>query len=212
MYLREVRKSRKMTLEQLAEIVGTTKSNLSLIENGKINMSVDKAEKIAKTLNCLPTDLTGSTKFNPNEKSKMIQIKYYDISASAGLGCFVNNNNFEYINIDEIQLKKMGIRGNYDGISIINANGNSMSPTIKDGDLLFVNTEQKEIFNNKIYIISENNYLKVKRIIRNSPFDTKIAIKSDNEIDGEYPPYEVDIDGADNIICGQVIFFCRNIK
>jgi phage repressor protein C with HTH and peptisase S24 domain len=213
MHLKEIRKARKLTLEQLAKKVGTTKSNLSLIENGKISMSVDKAEKIANILNCHTTDLTGGTKFNPEITTKMIAIKYYNnIAASAGTGCFVNNEEFEIINIDESQLIKMGIKRDYNNISIINAKGDSMFPTIRDGDLLFVNIGKKEVFNNKIYIINEDDLLKVKRILKTSPFDEEVTIKSDNKVDGEYPPYSVKIDNIKNIICGQVIFFCRNIE
>jgi phage repressor protein C with HTH and peptisase S24 domain len=212
MYLKKIRLLRKLTQEELARKVGVSKSNLSLIESGKLNIKIEKAEKLAVALNCKTTDLTGTTQFNPEITSRMIPIKYYDINASVGNGYFVNNENFEVIQIDEIQLKKIGIISDFESISIINAKGDSMSPTIKDGDLLFVNTNKKEIYNKKIYVINEDNLLKVKRIIKESPLDNKITIKSDNEIDGEYPPYPITIDESKNIICGMVIFYCRNIE
>jgi phage repressor protein C with HTH and peptisase S24 domain len=212
MYLKMIRKARKMTLEELANKIGTTKSNLSLVENGKIKINIDKAERIAEALNCKPTDLTGSTTFNAEIKSRMIPIKYFDIKASAGSGLLVDNETFEMISIDEEQLKRMSITADYNNIVIINAKGNSMSPTIQDNDLLFVDIEKKEIFNKKIYVINEDNLLKVKRLIKKSPNDTEVIVQSDNEVDGEYPPYPIKIDGSHNIICGQVIFYCRSIK
>lgn len=214
MYLREIRERRKITQQELADKIGTTKSNISLIENEKIKLSVDKAEKIAEILEVKVSDIFGQTQFNPDARlTKMIPIKYFDISASAGNGCFVNNENFEIINIDEIQLKKMGIRDNFKNIVVVNVKGDSMLPTLEDGDLLFIDTTKKEIYNKKIYVITEDNYLKVKRILKNSPDSKEIIIKSDNEIDGEYPPYPKQLDNlSENFICGQVIFYCRSIE
>ncbi len=213
MELKNIRQKRKITAEELGKAIGVSKATISLIEAGKVKLDNIKSQKIAKILNCKISDLFGETEFNPEYGSRMIPIRYYDISASAGNGCFVNNENFEIINIDEIQLKKMGIHENLKDIVIINVKGDSMLPTLQDGDLLFIDTTKKEIFNKKIYVITEDNYLKVKRILKNSPDSKEIIIKSDNEIDGEYPPYPKQLDNLpENFICGQVIFYCRSIE
>ncbi|MCI7106448.1 MAG: helix-turn-helix transcriptional regulator [Lachnospiraceae bacterium] len=45
--LRQVRKSQGMTQESLAELVGTKKSNISRLESGRYNPSLDFLVKVA---------------------------------------------------------------------------------------------------------------------------------------------------------------------
>ena len=45
--LRDVRKSQGMTQESLAELVGTKKSNISRLESGRYNPSLDFLVKVA---------------------------------------------------------------------------------------------------------------------------------------------------------------------
>lgn len=214
MYLKQIRQARGLSLEELAKKTGSFKGNLSLVENGKLNLKLERAQKIAEVLKCRTTDLTGETKFDPNCKSVMIPIKYYpDVSASAGKGCFVDNENFETINIDEKHLLEMSIRSDYHNIAVIKMKGYSMEPILKDGDLLFIDTSKTELYNNKIYVINENNGLKVKRLLWANPFAKTITIKSDNQVEGEFEPYEIEIETIPpKFICGQVIFYCRNIN
>ena len=49
-WLRKIRKSKKMTLCNLADATGLTNCYLSQVENGKRNPSVDTAKKIAEVL------------------------------------------------------------------------------------------------------------------------------------------------------------------
>ena len=52
--LKEVRKAEGMTQEHLAEIVGTKKSNISRLESGRYNPSLDF---LIKVVHCLGKDL-----------------------------------------------------------------------------------------------------------------------------------------------------------
>jgi len=49
--IKELRKSRGLTQEQLVEIIGSNINNLSRIENGKKFLSAEKLTKIANALN-----------------------------------------------------------------------------------------------------------------------------------------------------------------
>ena len=205
--LANIRKKRGLSVIKLAELTGLTRDAIYKMEKGEIGISKNSMPLLEKALQTTASEIYGGI-------SRMIPIKYYpDILASAGTGCFVSSEKFETINIDDKQLAEMGIKSSYDNIVIIKVKGYSMQPTLQDNDLLFVDSSKKEIFNNKIYIINENNNLKVKRLIRESPFSNKAIVKSDNQIDGEYPPYEIDFEKMDdNFICGQVIFYCRSIE
>ena len=52
--LKEVRKAEGMTQEHLAELVGTKKSNISRLESGRYNPSLDF---LIKVVHCLGKDL-----------------------------------------------------------------------------------------------------------------------------------------------------------
>ena len=49
--IKELRKSKNITQEQLVELIGSDTNNLSRIENGKKFMSAEKLAKIAEALN-----------------------------------------------------------------------------------------------------------------------------------------------------------------
>ena len=187
--VKSIREAKNIKVQYMLDKLGMTRQNYWNIENNKTNITQENQEKLCKIFNCSINDLYDENislnDLKENKKSNMIKLKYYDLSASAGNGCFVDSENFEVMEVSEKQLNEMGIKGNYQNIQVIKAKGNSMYPTIHDKDLLFVDTEKKEIFNNKIYIIREDKLLKVKRVLKKSPLDDEITIKSDNEIDGE---------------------------
>lgn len=205
--LANIRKKRGLSVIKLAELTGLTRDAIYKMEKSKNGISKNSMPLLEKALQTTASEIYGGI-------SQMIPLKYYpDILASAGKGCFVDNKEFKIINIDEIQLAEMGIKSNFNNIVVIKVKGYSMQPTLMDGDLLFVDITKKEVYNDKIYIINENNNLKVKRLMRENPFNNKAIVKSDNQVSGEYPPYEIDFDKMDdNFICGQVIFYCRSIE
>ena len=55
--IQEIRKSKKLTQEKLAEMIGIDTPNLSNIEGGKRFVSSDTLEKIIKSLNVKEKDL-----------------------------------------------------------------------------------------------------------------------------------------------------------
>lgn len=63
--IREKRKDRRMTQEELAELSKTTKQNINKYENNVItNIPSDKIERIAKVLSVSPAYLMGWTENN----------------------------------------------------------------------------------------------------------------------------------------------------
>lgn len=56
-YLREWRKHRGLTQQQLADLLNTTKGYVSQLESGKRNYTQRQLEALADALKCLPGDL-----------------------------------------------------------------------------------------------------------------------------------------------------------
>ncbi len=65
--IQEIRKSKKMTQEKLAELINLETPNLSNIERGKKFMTADTLEKIITVLNVKEKDLFDFEHFMPRE-------------------------------------------------------------------------------------------------------------------------------------------------
>lgn len=66
--LKEIRKSKKMTQEHLAELVGLDPQNISNIENGKYKPSDENLLKITDALNVRPCELYMFEHFQDTKK------------------------------------------------------------------------------------------------------------------------------------------------
>lgn len=202
--VRELRTKRGYTLEEFAKLLNISKASLSLIERGIIGLNQTKLKKIADILEVSVSQLIGEYSI---EQEKVYNIKSYNnINDLLDL----NNTEYEYIGISKKLLDFLKIK-DYKNLIISKNEDKNMEPLISNNDFLIIDISKIEPFNNKIYVIKERNYIKVKRVLMKSPIDTKITIQSDCEVDGEFPPYEIDIERAKDMILGQVVFYGRSI-
>jgi putative phage repressor len=92
-------------------------------------------------------------------------------------------------------------------LSIVTARGDSMEPTINNGDMLLVDMSKKVPRDSSIYIIRSNDTLWVKRI-QTQP-DGKLLLISDNKT---YPPIQLNLDEFDDVeIVGKVVNISKDI-
>lgn len=66
--IRELRKSRNITQEQLAEMLGIGTANISYIENGKFAPSIENFEKLVEIFNVEPYELYKFSNFKSDEE------------------------------------------------------------------------------------------------------------------------------------------------
>lgn len=134
------------------------------------------------------------------------QVPFYDARASAGFGAF---NTDIYAPEDYIGLSKQWIesRGLYrDSLAFIMAAGDSMYPTINDGDMLLINRNARTPRDGKIYVLRSGDQLWVKRV---QGIINGIRLISDNK--AIYDPVDVHFDESlDLEIIGQVVFIGRD--
>lgn len=96
--------------------------------------------------------------------------------------------------------------------SVINAYGESMQPTIKDGDKLIVEHLQngEQILDNKIYVFCYDDRISVKRLIYNID---EIIIKSDNPDKETYKTKYIQKEDINNLlIIGQIVGLARDLR
>ena len=111
-----------------------------------------------------------------NSDLKVAYIDYYtDIFASCGNGSILFSSEKTKLPVSTSMISGYSKSKLY---SIINATGDSMSPTIEHGDKLIVeHWNGDQIQDNKIYVFCYNNEFFVKRLSKNID---EIIIKSDN--------------------------------
>ena len=154
----------------LAESLGITRQTVSNRIKNESQVTVSELRKIE--------DFFGISLFdNKEENSKnIINIDYYnDVFASCGNGNIIFSEEKIKLSIPTLFIDNFSKQKSY---SMINASGNSMAPTINNGDKLIVeHWNGAQIQDNKIYVFCFNNEFFVKRLSKNLD---EIIIKSDN--------------------------------
>jgi len=114
------------------------------------------------------------------ETEKFARIRYFrDIYASAGGGADVyDDDNGEYLGLDELVVEKLGGINEVNSIEAINITGDSMEPTLKDGNIVYINKKITDISKSGIFVVSTNDGLFIKRVTHS---DDKITLISDNK-------------------------------
>lgn len=131
-----------------------------------------------------------------------VLVPRYDVRASAGGGAVVHSEQV----VDHLAFKAEWVRNRL-GINpvhllLLEAVGDSMEPTISDGDLLLVSTHEPRIRDNAIYALNVAGDLMVKRVQKR--LDGTLVVSSDNP---RYRPEEVAPRDSDMLrVIGQVLW------
>lgn len=89
-------------------------------------------------------------------------------------------------------------------LALIEAVGDSMTPTVSEGDLVLVDLHEARFKHDGLYVLRSENALSVKRVQRQP--DGSLAVRSDN------PAYEPIIVSADSItLLGRVLWLGRHL-
>ena len=169
MSLISLRLGNPVNQSMLADSLGITRQTVSNRIKNESEITVSELQKAEKYFNIKLMDSLDSN-------FEIAYIDYYsDIFASCGNGTIVFSSEKTKLPISTSMIRGYSKNKLY---SIINAAGNSMSPTIDNGDKLIVeHWNGDQIQDNKIYVFCYNNEFFVKRLSKNID---EIIIKSDN--------------------------------
>jgi len=110
-------------------------------------------------------------------------IKYFPtVNVSAGGGADGIEDDFEKLELPDFFINIVGGRDNIKNIEAINVTGDSMEPTLNNGNIIFIDKTKNDISKDGIYAFVNENGLFVKRIQKR--IDGALDIISDNK---EYP-------------------------
>ena len=151
----------------LAESLGITRQTVSNRIKKQSEVTVSELQK---------TEDFFKVKILDSSNSDIAYVDYYsDVFASCGDGSIIFSSSKRKLPISASMIRGYSKNKLY---SMINATGNSMSPTIEHGDKLIVeHWNGEQIQDDKIYVFCYNNEFFVKRLSKNID---EIIIKSDN--------------------------------
>ena len=110
-------------------------------------------------------------------------IKYFPtISVSAGGGAYDADEEYEKLDLPDFFVNIIGGKDNIKNIEAINVTGDSMEPTLNNGNIIFIDKTKQDVSKDGIYAFVNENGLFVKRMQRR--IDGSLDIISDNK---EYP-------------------------
>lgn len=126
-------------------------------------------------------------------------IKYFPtITVSAGGGSFDGEEDFEKLDLPDFFVNIIGGEENLKNVEAINVTGDSMEPTLNNGNIIFIDKTKNDTSKDGIYAFVNENGLFVKRIQKR--VDGSLDIISDNK---EYPIQIVDRNNIN--ILGKVV-------
>jgi hypothetical protein len=136
-----------------------------------------------------------------------VEVPRLDIGASAGPGAFAGDEAARaHITFDPQWLRRLA-PGDPARLSIITVAGDSMEPTLRDGDEILVDRgDAAERLRDGIYVLRIDDALLVKRVALN-PAERRLSIGSDNPA---YPGWPDCATGSVDIV-GRVVWAGRKI-
>lgn len=207
-------KARRMELgitqKELGDLVGVSQNSITKIENGgNTTFITELASALGVDVMWLSTgasDHKSAQKvieqsldnYFSNERDLLHKhrINYYDVRAAAGLTGFENSDYPEVISslylTDEGMAQLVGKKSS-DGICLVNVPTDSMEPTIRKGDIVFLDTKVNAYSGDGIYAFAIDGALFIKRIQKMIGGGYRMI--SDNEI---YPPEQISDDVCEN--------------
>jgi phage repressor protein C with HTH and peptisase S24 domain len=138
------------------------------------------------------------------ESEKFERIHYFkDIYASAGGGAINYDEEAEFLELDEEIVNHLGGKHSIKYIKALNVLGDSMEPTLNDGDIVFMDTSSKNLNRNGVYIVTTPMGLFIKRLQLKA--NGMVALVSDNSA------YSDEIVNSEDIeVVGKVIGVLSN--
>lgn len=202
--IKEQRQAKGLTLEALAELVGTSRQTIHRYENGIItNIPPEKVEALAKALDTTPQSLMGWESVKPSfEKGKISDLSVKRLPMLGEIACgvpiYANQEHEMTVPVDE----SLGVD------FCLRAHGDSMiGARIFDGDIVFIRY-QDSVDNGEIAAVIINDEATLKRVYY-YPNESKLILSAEN---AKYAPLVYVDDELDSIkILGKAIAFHSRI-
>ena len=171
--LKRLRKERHMTLEELAEAIGTSKQTIHRYENGIIaNVPPEKVEQLAEALGATPAELMGWSDID-RVATNIMEIRTKRLPILGEIACgepiYASEEYESFATVDD----------GMDADFCLKAHGDSMTGArIYDGDIVFLRS-QISVDNGEIAAVIINDEATLKRVYY-YPEEQKLILLPEN--------------------------------
>lgn len=166
--------------------------------------------KLARYFNVSPEDLGAPSDagWSVALSTRTTAVPVMRIEASAGAGATASEDReTSHVSFDDKWLRHISTSKPSD-LSLIKVQGDSMWPTLSDGDDIFVDSgDGRERLRDGIYVLRRDEALLVKRLAL-SPAAHRISIRSDNSAYPDWPDCKI----CEVNIIGRVVWAGRRIS
>jgi phage repressor protein C with HTH and peptisase S24 domain len=136
-----------------------------------------------------------------------VQVPRYEVAASAGGGSVIHSEQI----VDHLSFRADWVHNALGvpvtSLALINVTGDSMEPTLSEGDLILIDMSYQGVKDNAVYVLQLNGALLVKRI--QHKLDGSVIVKSDNAI---YEPEQIGSEAVDSLnVIGRVVWCGRRM-
>lgn len=217
---KDVRQKLGYTQQELAKKLDTSSGHISDIENGRKTPGGEFLKRLFDSYHVninwilsghgemfIGGSLSGTIREVVAVPSEgFVNIPLYHINGSAGLGTPApDTEEQELIAINEAWVRRV-LCVSPASLSVITVSGDSMEPTLRNGDLIIVDMSQNQPANEGVYVVRLDNELLVKRVQLRGAAAT---LYSDN---GLYRDITIDLSNtSDFAIVGRVVGYVRKM-
>ena len=143
--IKKIRKQLNISVTELAKRINMSQANLTKIENNQVELKIELAEKISKSLN-VPLNTILETKTSGITKIELINPELLGLT--------------QYQTID---IPSQMLDNNNPKLKAFIQEDDTMETLIKKNSIVIINTEEKTL-QNGIYLININNNQQIRRL------------------------------------------------
>ncbi|WP_422785794.1 S24 family peptidase [Rhizorhabdus argentea] len=137
----------------------------------------------------VPEERLGGRPGRATPAANLVAVPRIEIGASAGPGGIAEiEESGAPIGFDEALLRGFGVR-RPEMLSIIRVAGDSMEPTLRDGDDILVDRSATAVQSGAIYVLRLDDMLMVKRLVKEAGRELPFVIRSDNSAHADIEDY-----------------------
>lgn len=201
----------EMQQAELAEKLGIHKNTMTNYERGERFPDVNTLLKILEVFpGTNPGWLLtgeGSKKKTEPDKEGFVMFPRYELQVGAGPGRHIESEQVvDFVSFKEDWVQNF-LRVPRKDLALLTVKGDSMNPTLNDGDMILVDLRASRIEDSAIYVLEFEDALLVKRIQRK--LDGSVVIKSDNQA---YEPEILPKERVESVrIVGRVVWSGRRM-
>lgn len=211
--IRAAREAAGLSQEDVARAVGVSRAAVAQWELEKpekrTSPTMDKMEALARVLNVNPLWLAFGEEYGVLQKDvneEFTAIPAYDLSASAGGGAVVGEERVKYRLMFRHDWLRSITRAPIEKLAVLEIVGDSMTPTLHNGDTALVDLTINYPVDDGIYAVQYDGHLMAKRI-RIDPFRRLITVTSDNPA---YAPI-ADLSPEEVRVAGRIVWIGRRV-